>query len=189
MPGCFIILRLLLVPSELELDVDQCFHLQKMRANRQLTGLSGTSWLSGVLSRQSITRWGSKPDSMHFCKRSFTVCTVVSIKPLHWIHNHNQTLCNWKSADKYSVPLSASSLQQISCSSKTDFRCGMISVDDWSPQETCCNGKLLMSYHHCPDRRRYQSLKYAMASEAHGETGRVLNIQLLVMLTWVTTLN
>ena len=42
----------------------------------------GMLWSRGVLHRHNMARWGSEPDFLHFCKRPFTVCTALSIKPL-----------------------------------------------------------------------------------------------------------
>ena len=39
-------------------------------------------WSSGVLRRHNMARWGSAPDSLHFWRRFFTVCMVLSMKPL-----------------------------------------------------------------------------------------------------------
>ena len=42
----------------------------------------GMLWSRGVLHRHNMARWGSEPDSLHFCKRPFTVCTALSMKLL-----------------------------------------------------------------------------------------------------------
>jgi len=39
-------------------------------------------WSSGVLQRHSMARLGLAPDSFHVWSRFFTVCTLLSMKPL-----------------------------------------------------------------------------------------------------------